>query len=422
LYYASCFSGTQFLGCNQVDSYGGVDVVIAKMDSNMLWQWAQAQGSSTQAEYYAYVSASPRGGVFATGYNQGNMRIGNFAPLVNASSLQDIWIARLYDCESNFNAQFNVVDSSCLGGSTYVTASGSSGCAPYTYQWQNGSTQSNFYVTNPTTLQLQLTDTLGCTTSAAYTYTPASLPTAGAAISNPVVCYQQANGALQANPTGGLPPYNVAWNNGQLGTQATQLSAGWYTFTLTDSRQCSYTDSIQLPDGETFSPTTITAPTNVLLNDTVQFEVENISGATYQWQINGGTILQGEQTNVVTVVFTSTTDASLTLLSQSAQGCTDSTTFSVSVSLPVSLPNALEEDMPVLMPNPGNGTFTVLLPKGAGIFSSYLYDVNGREVPAHLYTTQTANERLHFQTQLAPGLYILHLQGAQQYKLPVLVY
>src|SRR5690606_4548675 len=46
------------------------------------------------------------------------------------------------------------------------------------------------------------------------------------------------DGAASANPTGGTPPYNFNWSNGQTGASLTNLAPGNYTVTVSDAHNC----------------------------------------------------------------------------------------------------------------------------------------------------------------------------------------
>jgi hypothetical protein len=60
------------------------------------------------------------------------------------------------------------------------------------------------------------------------------------------VCEGSASGALGVIATGGLPPYNYNWSNGNTGAQNLNLSEGIYSVTVTDANSCTRTLTIQL--------------------------------------------------------------------------------------------------------------------------------------------------------------------------------
>ena len=88
-----------------------------------------------------------------------------------------------------------------------------------------------------------VTDTNGCTTTASYTVTeptPITLNTSG----NPANC-GQADGDVTVFPSGGTGAYTYSWDTSpvQTNANATGLSAGTYTATITDANGCTTTAS-----------------------------------------------------------------------------------------------------------------------------------------------------------------------------------
>jgi gliding motility-associated-like protein len=64
----------------------------------------------------------------------------------------------------------------------------------------------------------------------------------------PVVCYSQNNGSITIDPQGGSSPYTVHWNNpaGSNGYTIANLTAGYYTVTVTDLHNCQLVDSVEV--------------------------------------------------------------------------------------------------------------------------------------------------------------------------------
>lgn len=61
-----------------------------------------------------------------------------------------------------------------------------------------------------------------------------------------VSCYGDNNGTINIMPEGGTAPYTYRWSNGQITRDLKNLIAGTYTLTITDSKGCSYTESISI--------------------------------------------------------------------------------------------------------------------------------------------------------------------------------
>ncbi len=134
----------------------------------------------------------------------------------------------------------------CAGSSASLTASATSGTAPYTYLWSNGATTASTSV-NPaggTTYTVTVTDSKGCTSTdqVVISINPNLNVNAGA---DQTIC-QGTSATLNANVTGGTSPYTFAWSSGA-NTASTSVSPGTtttYGVTVTDSKGCTGTDQV----------------------------------------------------------------------------------------------------------------------------------------------------------------------------------
>jgi large repetitive protein len=147
---------------------------------------------------------------------------------------------------TNYNG-FNI---SCNGkndGVAYVGVIG--GTKPYTYSWSNGSTSAQatglsadiyYYVT--------ITDARGCTAQTRVILSQPSSLIATAKVDQNASCNGGSNGKATATATGGTPPYQYFWSDGQLTATATNLSAGGYVVTITDKNGCSASAAVKIED------------------------------------------------------------------------------------------------------------------------------------------------------------------------------
>jgi gliding motility-associated-like protein len=62
------------------------------------------------------------------------------------------------------------------------------------------------------------------------------------------LCHGDCNGILTANGTGGIGPYSYIWNTGENTQTITNLCAGFYTVTITDSNGCETPGQYTLPE------------------------------------------------------------------------------------------------------------------------------------------------------------------------------
>ncbi|MEJ2583584.1 MAG: hypothetical protein P8Z38_00620 [Robiginitalea sp.] len=161
----------------------------------------------------------------------------------NAALLKD------FDCSATPDAS---IDLNLAGGSgpyTYEVNFNSGGYAPYTGGFP-------FTATVAGTYQFRITDALGCITETnVVTTTPAINPQATATITEPN-CFGDANGVIEIDidPNFGIPPYEVNFNSGGYSSQTvyTGLVAGSYTYTVRDSNECLFTDTVTLTNPALF--------------------------------------------------------------------------------------------------------------------------------------------------------------------------
>ncbi len=132
---------------------------------------------------------------------------------------------------------------SCFGGNNgSATVSVVGGTAPYTYAWTpSGGT--NAVASNLTagTYTITVKDANGCTSSASVIITQPTALTAGTTVV-PVKCNGGNTGSATVTAGGGTGAYTYAWApGGQTDGNATSLTAGTYTVTVTDANGCTIT-------------------------------------------------------------------------------------------------------------------------------------------------------------------------------------
>jgi gliding motility-associated-like protein len=128
----------------------------------------------------------------------------------------------------------------CYGQTTAVLSTTmTDGTPPFTYEWsvpdENNATLSNI---GAGTYSVTVTDLYGCTGGEQHTITQPPQMILSTQTTD-VLCHGGSGGTAQASVSGGIPSYTYAWETGQNTSAISDLSAGTYGITVTDSNNCS---------------------------------------------------------------------------------------------------------------------------------------------------------------------------------------
>jgi len=185
-----------------------------------------------------------------------------------------------------------VSNASCANASDgQATLNVSGGIAPYTYLWDDGSTNASNTTLLAGTNSVIVTDANGCMDTSMVTITepaPLSLNPTVQAIS----CNGQSDGSISVSTSGGTNPYGYSWSNGQTTSSISNLSGGTYTLTVTDDNGCINDTSFTLMEPAPLTAD-ITDSSNITCfgNTDGWAVVQGIGGSlpyTYNW--SNGTI------------------------------------------------------------------------------------------------------------------------------------
>jgi hypothetical protein len=137
----------------------------------------------------------------------------------------------------------NILCNGGNNGAINITAAGGTG--PYTYNWGSGVTTEDRTNLTAGTYTVTVTDTRSCTGTATFTLTqPAAVSVSGTPTN--ILCNGGNNGAINITATGGTAPYTYNWGNSVTTEDRTNLTAGTYTVTVSDSRSCTGTATYTL--------------------------------------------------------------------------------------------------------------------------------------------------------------------------------
>lgn len=117
-----------------------------------------------------------------------------------------------------------------------VTAKTLTGTAPFNYKWNNNATTPSINVNAPTTVNVTITDAIGCQTVQTKTVgtSTISLSAQVTAATN-----SNSNGAILLKVTSTYAPFTFKWDNGATSQNLQNVKAGQYCVTVTDTNGCS---------------------------------------------------------------------------------------------------------------------------------------------------------------------------------------
>lgn len=136
----------------------------------------------------------------------------------------------------------------CNGENTgSLTVGTSSGTAPFSYDWPNGTNTPDNSGIPAGTYTVTITDDNGCQTEVSETITEPERIEADATVTI-VTCAGDADGTLTVDATGGVGPYTINWEGGAAVGILTGLTAGTYPITITDANDCEVEREVVVPE------------------------------------------------------------------------------------------------------------------------------------------------------------------------------
>ncbi len=185
------------------------------------------------------------------------------------------------------------IDVNCYSGSDgTVRAIPTGGTPNYSYLWMPGNVSSDVLFNVPAgTYTVTITDKNSCQEQNTVVIDEPASPLSVTASSTPNSCFAGNNGTATANAAGGTAPYTYKWMPGnKIGVTATNLIAGTYTVTATDSKGCTSNTTINVNEPpKIIITTTIVEAACFKANGEVRASVSGGTAPyTYQWSPAGG--------------------------------------------------------------------------------------------------------------------------------------
>lgn len=263
-----------------------------------------------------------------------------------------------------------ITNVSCFEGNDgaidFTPAGGTPG---YTFTWNDLTGAQTEDVGNLTvgTYTVIVKDTNNCTQSFDFDITEPPVLTATYTFVEPL-CFGYSDGSLTAVPTGGTPPYAYNWSNG--GTQATisNIPAGDYSVTITDSNNCTFLLDCTLGQPDQFDVTFVADSTVGCDPFTVHFTNTSDEQFSCSWDFGDGNTASGCD---VSHTYLNADCYDVTLTIQTDIGCENSATYTDYICVNPTPTAALNADPTELFVSMGETNITNLS-SGA---VSYIWDL-----------------------------------------------
>ncbi|MBI5539574.1 MAG: T9SS type A sorting domain-containing protein [Bacteroidia bacterium] len=248
----------------------------------------------------------------------------------------------------------NITCNGACNGTATVSASG--GTVPLTYLWSNLSTTPTITNLCPGTYSPTVIDANGCSATGSVTISQPAAITVSVSHTN-VLINGQCTGTATVSLSGGTPGYTLLWSIGAVTSTITNLCAGTYCVTVTDSQGCTATGCavISQPLLLTISTTHTNVTCNGLCNGTATVTPSGgVPAYLYNWSpvgTNPSAMCAGTYGLTVT----------------DANGATATT--SVIITQPAALTVSVTSQTPVTCNGACNGTATITMIGGTTPYS-----------------------------------------------------
>ena len=337
-------------------------------------------GTPTSGYTFQWSGAPGQNSPNATGLSAGVQTV----TVSDANGCFDIDTFTINEPNDALSGYITAANALCFGSSTgELGAVITGGTRPYQYTWNSTPVQTTVVADSlpAGTYNLSVTDANGCSLELTSTIGEPTELTVSATVLQHVSCFGGSNGAVAVNATsGGVGPYTYVWTDpsGQVGLNASNLSAGAISVIVTDANACTTMATVTLTEG---TPITVTETvSNISCHGLTDGSI-NITGSNkvlvnYSWS-------NGMVSNPVTGLGAGNYTVTVT----DADGCQETFNYTITEPAPISL--SIASTNSILCYGDGNAAAQVTATGGT---SPYNYNwSNGA-------TTRTASN-------LTPGTY-----------------
>lgn len=251
------------------------------------------------------------------------------------------------------------------------------GIPPYSYHWSEYDNHTDSLVNLLSgCYSVTIIDSLGCEKELNYCISePNSISVQLKKTDN--VCFGDSTGKIESTVTGGTSQYTYFWSNNETIDLIVNLKAGIYELQVTDFNGCKESSEIELIDPPKVQISEIIGEQNVEPNKTYLYSVDYTTNSTYQWFLENGNIISGQETNSINVQWGSYEKGTISAVKLNEDGCV-SDTAKLEVNIGSSdVKDIVNNENIKIYPNPANENLVVLCNEN---FVMEIYDLFGRKL------------------------------------------
>jgi len=173
-----------------------------------------------------------------------------------------------------------------------ITISVMGGVNPIFAEWSNGSFGTSITDLPPGIYSVTVTDFNDCTKTETYAINPGGFVVVTLNQIQHVSCAGGSNGSISVTASGGVEPYTFIWSNGATDSSITNLTAGSYVVTVTDSHGCQNVEEYTINQPTAIVIEIIQPTQNLCFGDSTADLTSNVTGgvAPYTELWSNGTI------------------------------------------------------------------------------------------------------------------------------------
>ena len=195
----------------------------------------------------------------ATGLFTG-LPAGAYHPAVKDSNGCTKELSIVIEQPEKLKASISKTDVSCFGfedGEAHLTVTG--GFQPYQFQWSTGDSSKGLIQLLAGVYDVTITDSNQCTWwTPVHIHQPDELKVQTS--KSDVSCAGKTDGSAALSMTGGTPPYQISWSNGATVPALNTMAAGVYSFTVSDHKNCSVVDSVNINEPDSITVEAVVTP------------------------------------------------------------------------------------------------------------------------------------------------------------------